>query len=1267
MEGVGAEDFLRELQNYSLRQFDLNPLLDLSSGRKNLMSKYLDLQEEEPWPLLAEYFGVALAFAALGALIRGANGNRVKEVGVDETSWSEKISLQKMLKVAMGRLQCLARNARDLQERMKERAEVGEKDRKEWDEDKDKMLRKLANAETEIKELKSRRTDDAKANEKVVRIYASREHAWKAERKKLCHEISMLRKDLIHEEASGICGSKVGLLNCDECDVKERLVIDLKKLLKEKEVMAVTEMEDSRNKEAQIRELTSKLAAENKITTELNETLQEELSNSKEREIVLNEVRRKQKETERQLMKTLEELGTAKTKLESLSLAIEGHSSMTLKLSDELSTVRQESEDKDVMISTMLERSTLEREEKEDLARELFVAQAGKEATEAELRQWKRLAEDKDRRNLFVEVPDSRSGHRSHRSLGNRSECEKIVDHERSHLEEVKSLCTSYRRHVEALEKQLMAFTSKAQKPASSPIPTLLFADLQESASDPTSQAWFEDVKGRLVMQMEEKHRNQIETFERHLRAKDERLSAFRSKLLTMETELAQSRTEFDDLGCDAAAAVDDFLTAVKSEHDDVPSQVVGKSDGCARCADIVMAPQRSMEKLQVEPEIDYKDKLNVRDDEHNTTIEKILGTSEGELQLKGVQLAALETKHRQLPLQLEQPKSANKMASSDISQENVLSENAEVFPVSKPEKVLQSSQHADATSGTKALELRDQTPEKNRLEMCFEKPILLDNSVSDSAKLLSRLKDLCLKEEKPPTTIRFHKKLELETSDSIIFSTDDSWLTAEQKTGAMTLHFSPEKDDSLPESIPHLVWEDEDATFGNNSLRAECGRDLKTSSVHRKGKKGANKQPLSPIVSDYHSKALQTFDDILYTQAPSKGTRLARFDMSDELEDHASQRVLFTDMDGLQSAANNPTFVTEENQDGLDEIRQKSQTRQDIQVLGLALEVRSIEQQLSEMNKSIEDAQKLINRPVKSIRSLVETSISKQASHCMGLAGKVSQLAKQISLTRPLRRIASKPQIEVNECAQILLPSPDLCLRKNPLFLQETSASELASLQERAEKVGESLSAIQARLAKENRSDFYARHEPAMAPKSKLVDDVQTHLSQVQESLHSKLTQTATARRPLLLTASKPSTPTKALTPRNHTTPIKPSTPLKQFSPTRHILASSPKQTTSIKPVTPSPRRITSTKLLTPSPRSFTPSKPLTPALSPYGRRVGSPMKPKQVYPKTGMVEIVKDDLRSRAAFGRKETKSLVRDSQTRHWARKTSTHYELDLEHLR
>lgn len=61
-------------------------------------------------------------------------------------------------------------------------------------------------------------------------------------------------------------------------------MIDLKKILKE-ELMFIMEIEDSQNKEAQNCQFTSKLATENKITNELNESLQEELSNLKEQEI----------------------------------------------------------------------------------------------------------------------------------------------------------------------------------------------------------------------------------------------------------------------------------------------------------------------------------------------------------------------------------------------------------------------------------------------------------------------------------------------------------------------------------------------------------------------------------------------------------------------------------------------------------------------------------------------------------------------------------------------------------------------------------------------------------------------------------------------------------------------------------------------------------------------------------------------------------------------------------------------------------------------
>ena len=173
-----------------------------------------------------------------------------------------------------------------------------------------------------------------------------------------------------------------------------------------------------------------------------------------------------------------EELNTIKSHLEALNLATEDHSTLTQKLLKELATLRQESEDKDVMISTILERATVEREEKEDLARELAAVVSGKQTAEAESGRWKRLAEERTRKNLSVEVPDARSGHRSHRSLGNRSEVEKIADLQKLHAEEVNNLRATYSRQVEALEKQVAVYRAKAQATASSPTSALMSADL---------------------------------------------------------------------------------------------------------------------------------------------------------------------------------------------------------------------------------------------------------------------------------------------------------------------------------------------------------------------------------------------------------------------------------------------------------------------------------------------------------------------------------------------------------------------------------------------------------------------------------------------------------------------------------------------------------------------------------------------------------------------------------------------------------------------
>lgn len=193
--------------------------------------------------------------------------------------------------------------------------------------------------------------------------------------------------------------------------------------------------------------------------------------------------------------------------------------------------------------------------------------------------------------------------------------------------------------------------------------------------------------------------------------------------------------------------------------------------------------------------------------------------------------------------------------------------ENLNETQESQPKEVVCSTGFDGADVGSEALEPRVEIAQKKEEGMSCEGLIQLDDSVSDSAKLLSRLKDMCLKEEKPPAMIRFHRKLELETSDSLIFSTDDCWLTAEQKTGEMSLQFLPADDIPVPVKSPSLVSVDKNVAFARISPRPQCGRDIKTVVVHKKAKKGVNKQPLSPDAGAYHANARQTFNDILFTQ----------------------------------------------------------------------------------------------------------------------------------------------------------------------------------------------------------------------------------------------------------------------------------------------------------------------------------------------------------------------------------------------------------------
>jgi hypothetical protein len=222
----------------------------LSPGRKKLMSKYFMLKEGESGSLVSEYFGVALAFVALGGMIRDVNLLKTKTKQQQQQQQQQemmmmvdhereppklhRMALEEMLKAAMERLRALAAKTQSLEEKVQERRNVEagfqyermellkramaaetvvvekaeaeaawrlekaelQKRVAEADAQRGYFFNKMTEAEIRVTELNRLRAEDGKANAKLVAIYASREQGWKTDKMKLRQEIDLLKERL---------------------------------------------------------------------------------------------------------------------------------------------------------------------------------------------------------------------------------------------------------------------------------------------------------------------------------------------------------------------------------------------------------------------------------------------------------------------------------------------------------------------------------------------------------------------------------------------------------------------------------------------------------------------------------------------------------------------------------------------------------------------------------------------------------------------------------------------------------------------------------------------------------------------------------------------------------------------------------------------------------------------------------------------------------------------------------------------------------------
>jgi hypothetical protein len=599
--------------------------VDLTPGRRDLMRKYLSLKENEPWPLLAEYFGVALAFAALGALIRGLNGSKGTAAQVKFSLKLQRIALQAMLKGAMERLQCLAQNAEDLKLSLKESVDARDEDRKAWEIERTNLLQKIADAKTEVAEMKRRRGEDAKANEKVVQIYSSQEQSWRTERKKLRHEIDLLRKDLLRKEIGGLFNprSTPGRTRCcEECKVKAKHLKELEETLSEKEFLMMTAMEDAQSEEHERNEVAEKLVKAEAIATELRVKIAIEDSNRMQQQAFIAEIAAKQQETERQLETVLESLEKAKA---DIAVVTENHAATIEKLSHDLSTLQEDLDDKEEVIRVMLRRASVEREEREALARELSQSTTLRKQRESEKERWKRLAEERARMNsISSSGKDAAHITTTRRSVGSRTELDKLVELQKVHAQELQNMGSVRSRQIEGLELQVELYKAKVleleqvievqhatdvehqerrqekqcprglaglPEPVESSTPACSswkVLDFQESTKDPAAfKEWLEVVKGWHAAQLKEQHRHEVEAFERQMQVKDEKIGAFRSQLMAMESETMKLKSELEELkGSRLTITTEDDL---RSEADTVEKKddTSWSTNQCARSFDV--------------------------------------------------------------------------------------------------------------------------------------------------------------------------------------------------------------------------------------------------------------------------------------------------------------------------------------------------------------------------------------------------------------------------------------------------------------------------------------------------------------------------------------------------------------------------------------------------------------------------------------------------------------------------------------------------------
>ncbi|XP_008807240.2 trichohyalin-like [Phoenix dactylifera] len=385
----------------------------------------------------------------------------------------------------------------------------------------------LRKAELEVDELKQRRIEDARANEKVVSIFAAREQSWIAERKSLRHQIQALVAEMRILKARN-----------------EEAMLDLRRRVEEEE-RAIRIKDEAFEEEARKRrELEEMLQLAEEAKEELKERTEEEArqhsAELRKHKTAFVELVSSQRQLEAEMGRALRQAEAAKQELEEVFERKEEALAMVQKLSGETVKLRKDSEQKDKILSAMLRKSKLDTAEKQMLLKEVKISKAKTRRAEMEMERWKNMWESRHKK-----------GWRSAHSLEVGPS-----QNRRAELQLESSGCTSKTLLLEYLEAESRQEHESSAAKGENIITTVECFDPYSSDGndEPVSydferlQDWVRLETEKYAAVLEQRHYAEMEAFTEQLRAKDEKLEAFRWQLLSMELESKRLQSHIEGL-----------------------------------------------------------------------------------------------------------------------------------------------------------------------------------------------------------------------------------------------------------------------------------------------------------------------------------------------------------------------------------------------------------------------------------------------------------------------------------------------------------------------------------------------------------------------------------------------------------------------------------------------------------------------------------------------------------------------------------------------